>query len=88
MYPTYDDVSAYQAYLRADGKCHDAMIVDGMVFTMDEYDMAGRTITYGNKKHWKQITVSTSDRYDLGFSDAVVEQEEMTSYRRDLVYVE
>lgn len=60
-----------------------------MLFTMQEYDMAGKSITYANLKHKLMIEVTTSDRYSsLGFTDAKVTMDELTYWRNDIVYAE
>ena len=89
LYHEYETPEEYQKHLRASGKPHDAVVVAGILYTMDEYDMQGRTITYGNRKHGKAMEIATQDRYGAqGFTDVVVSCGELTSWRNDIVYAE
>lgn len=88
LYHTYKDAQDYQIYLRKNGNPHDYVIVNGILFTQDEYDMSGKEITYGNLKKKKSMTITTSDRYKDGFEDAVVEIDELYSWRNDINYAE
>lgn len=87
-YYSYHTPEDYQKHLRKGGKIHDLVIVSGILFTQDEYDIAGRYITYGNRKHKKALTIETTDRYNQGLEDATVTMEEMTSWRNDINYAE
>lgn len=85
----YDTPEAYQYHLRTGGAPHDRVVIGGILFTQDEYDMDGRVISYGNKKHGKAMSIFTRDRYgETGFDDAVVELDELIVWRNDIVYAE
>jgi len=89
LYHEYKTPEKYQAHLKSGGKSHDNMVVAGVLFTMDEYDQAGRTITYGNLKKKKMLTITTADRYGAGgFADAEVEMDELIAWRNDICYIE
>ncbi|MFH1226851.1 MAG: hypothetical protein V1701_02970 [Planctomycetota bacterium] len=91
---TFRTPQAFQNYLRKGGHTDDVVVVGGIPFTMDEYDSAGRYITYGNLKHKKMMTVETpSGRYKPGysfgdFSDAIVTMDDLLSWRTDINYLE
>jgi len=77
-----------QNYIRKNG-CPDYIRVDGILYTMEEYDEAGKYIWYANKKHEMKIEVRTSDRYsDSKLSDAEIEISDSGCYRNDIVYAE
>ena len=84
----YKTTTSYQNYLRRTGKPRDILIVDGILFTMDEYDMGGQTITYGNLKHKQAMMITTADRYREGFGDATVMQYGLDFWRNDINYIE
>ena len=70
------------------GGCLDYVTVNGIVYTMHEYDHAGRTITWANKKHNLMLEVTTSDRYTNGYSDSKVEIYEPYGLGDDIHYYE
>lgn len=84
----YKTEKHFQNRLRRYGKTDDYIRVGGMLFTMEEYDRDGRTITYANRKYGKRITVETNDRYKNGFGDAVITLDDATSYRTDIYYAQ
>lgn len=94
-YEKYTDESfptpeAFQEFLRA-GKTltYDYVIVAGVLFTMEEYDMDGKTVIWANKKHEKTMSVDTSNRYGpLGYTDATVSLYPSYGFRNDVTYAE
>ena len=77
-----------QEYIRQNGT-PDYIRVDGILFTMDWYDMDGREIYYGNKTENKVLEVHTSNRYgDSKFTDAEVVISPMSGYRTDITYAD
>jgi len=80
----------FQDYLRKSfGQWPDYVVVNNMLFTVENYDSEGKEVIYGNLKHQKTLTVTTSDRYGkTGRSDAVVELSDLFSYRNDINYAE
>lgn len=88
-YYAYKTAKHYENHLKKNGKSHDAVIVGKILFTMDEYDMEGKTITYGNLKHKKMLTIETSNRYGItGFKDANVWIDDLSFWRNDITYIE
>lgn len=88
-YHKYSDALAYQKHLRGGGEIHDAVVIGGVLFTQDEYDLNGHYITYANLKHKKQMIIETSDRYGQGgTSDAEVSIEPLSSTRIGFPYLE
>jgi len=84
----FKTVEAFQKYVRENGT-PDIVNVQGILFTMDNYDMTGKEISYGNRKKEKSMFVETENRYGLNkFKDAIVYIEDMCSYRNDIHYQE
>jgi hypothetical protein len=69
-------------------KSLDCIAVKGILFTMEEYDNAGKSLTWGNKKKGKTLEVLTSNRYDNGYSDVQVSLYEAFSFRNDITYIQ
>ncbi|MHB8674630.1 MAG: hypothetical protein ACYDAK_13265 [Candidatus Limnocylindrales bacterium] len=70
------------------GGCLDYVTVAGVLYTMHEYDSAGKTITWANKKHGLMLEMTTSDRYTRGYSDAEVIAYPSDWLRNDISYAE
>lgn len=91
---TFKTIDGFQKFLRSDRYKHeqsgtlDYVTVGGLVYTMHEYDMDGRSITWANKKHNKMIELETSNRYKNGYSDSIVTEYEPVGLRNDIVYAE
>lgn len=84
----FKTVKAYQKFVRKNGTI-DIVEVEGINFTMDNYDFEGKEISYGNKKKEKSLFIETENRYgDNKFKDAVAYIEDMCSYRTDINYAE
>lgn len=67
----------------------DNVAIDGILYTMDEYDNQGKYITLYNKRTGNQITIETEDRYRNGFNDAQVTlTENYGFYRNDITYLD
>lgn len=66
----------------------DNVKIGDIIFTMDNYDLEGKEITYGNKRTFKGFTVKNSDRYKEGIKDSIVEDIEITCIRNDIVYLD
>lgn len=84
----YKTAKDYQDYVRKENEAHDVVIVENILYTMDNYDMSGKEISYGNLKHKKMLTIITEDRYKKGFGDAIVEIDDLYSWRNDITYYE
>jgi hypothetical protein len=60
-----------------------------IIYTMEEYDMAGRQVSYYNRRTNNMVLVATSNRYDTGYLDAEVELfENYGFYRNDITYAD
>jgi len=87
----FKDLAEFQAYIcQSKAGAPDYVSIDNLLYTMEEYDMAGRTILYQNRRAKKILEITTADRYDkaTGFSDAIVDQYEATSWRNDIAYAD
>jgi hypothetical protein len=85
---TFKTIKQFQDYVRKNGT-PDYAKVEGIKFTMDNYDMSGKEISYGNKTKQKSLFVETENRYgENKFLDAICYIECMCSYREDIGYIE
>lgn len=82
------NINDFQVYIRQTESLPDVVQIDNMIFTMEEYDMKGKFVYYGNRKYRKQIKVETEDRYNKGMKDAVVTIYDSLSQPNDICYVE
>lgn len=66
------------------------LLIDGekVIFTMDNYDLAGKQVTYGNKRTGLAIEVNTDDRYKTGYKDAELELYQADCFRNDITYID
>lgn len=70
-------------------KSLDCIAVKGILFTIDEYDGEGRTLSWGNKKKDKNLIVETTNRYRQGYNDAKVELfSSVYGFRNDINYIQ
>jgi len=84
----FQNILEAENYIRKNG-ADDYIAVDNLLYTMEEYDMDGQSITYYNRRTDNMIAVSTSDRYKNGFSDAKLEIfENYGVYRNDISYAD
>lgn len=68
----FENIQKFQDYIRINGT-PDYIIIHNIFYTMDNFDLTGQEIIYGNIKHQKSIMVSTKDRYKT-FQDAIVKE--------------
>jgi len=98
-YHTFKNEDTFQKYLRTKhgacaaagkhGGCVDYVRVAGVLYTMHEFDSAGRTITWANKKRNMMMEMTTTDRYaDHGYDDAVIDIYPASYLRTDISYAE
>ncbi len=87
---TFKDISTFEKFLRTryqkcthGSGCLDYVRVGGVLYTMQEYDIDGQTITWANKKNDCMIEVNTADRYRRGYDDAKVYYFAPAPYLRD-----
>jgi hypothetical protein len=83
----FNDIKSFENYIRKVGKLPDVVTINGIIYTMDNYDEPGKEVSYGNKKHMKGLYVITENRYK-SFKDARVEEFELVGYRNDMQYEE
>ena len=84
---SFKDFRELEKYIRKN-KSEDYFSVNGIVYTMDNYDMEGKEISYGNKKHNKGFLVLTEDRYKQNWKDAIIKEFEPMCFRNDISYFE
>lgn len=92
---TFRTPELFQKFLRtkyntchAQGGCLDYVTVSGIVYTMHEYDMDGKIITWANKKHEHMIELTTSNRYKNGYSDAEIITYNPSYLRSDISFAQ
>jgi len=68
------DAQEFEDFLRRGQTLkYDYMILGGVLYTMHEYDMDGKQVTWANKKYNTMVEVNTSNRYgERGYTDAEV----------------
>lgn len=89
-----EEISKLKNYTKEDwlnmvkqGDILDVVKIEGILYTMDNYDMEGREISYANKSTRTGFTITTSDRYSSSkFFDAIIEYEEDVPIRNDITY--
>ena len=86
----FKDGKSFQDWLRGTQKnTPDVITVDGIVYTKDSYDAAGKEICYGNKRTGNSLSINTADRYGLSkYSDARVEVIESVGYVHSVAYID
>lgn len=58
----FNTLNGLQSYLRK-GNLPDCFKLQGIIYTMDFYDMEGRELSYGNQRTGNCISVQTRNRY-------------------------
>jgi len=66
----------------------DYIVIDNILYTMENYDLGGQEIRYYNKRTGKMLTVKNENRYKLGFGDSELSIEETDYYREDIDYAD
>ena len=79
--------SDFQDYLRKGKAIPDYVAINGLLFTIEEYDMAGKQMTYFNKGSGLTVLVENSDRYNR-FDDTEVSLQDFGCYRNDINYAD
>lgn len=84
----FKTLKAFETFVRK-SKTPDTIRVNGIIYTMMEYDSSGREISYGNKRTGKTLLMNTSNRYGAkGFKDAEVVEGAEGYLRNDISYVD
>lgn len=86
----FKDAQELQDFYRKGGTLpYDYVVVGNILYTLHEYDMNGRMVTFANKKHYRMLEVTTYNRYgDTQYTDAIVEEYEAGYLRDDIAYAE
>lgn len=82
----FNTLNGLQNYIRK-VKIPDCFKLQGIIYTMDYYDMDGEQLTYGNKRTWNSIEVETRDRYK-STKDATVTLLENCTYYDHIEYID
>lgn len=86
--PKYRSAKLFKKAVRNSIKnLDDCVIVNNVIYTMDNYDLEGREITYGNVKFKKTLIVNNYDRYK-STEDTTVKIEEGFFFRNDINYIQ
>jgi len=83
---THKSLKHFEKAIRKRNKCPDLVKIGNIIFTMQEYDLIGKTITYGNKRTETGFSVETENRYNLGFKDSKIEEYDSWFLRNDISY--
>ena len=83
----FASVSAFERSVQKNGT-PDYVSISNLLYTMEEYDMAGKTIVYANRRANLNLMVDTENRYERGFGDARVSLQEALSWRNDITYAD
>jgi len=90
-FKTCEDYQTFlrEKYIKGSEKI-DYIDIGGILYTMEEYDMEGRYISYYNKRTGLGFIVETVDRYSpLGFESALVEEPYIVgAYRNDISFID
>ena len=82
-------VSDFQHYVRKYDSAPDYVAINSQLFTMDMYDMDGKTLTYQNRRNNLELEIETANRYgETAYSDAKVSMDLSSFYRTDIVYAD
>ena len=85
---THKSLKHFEKAIRKNNKCPDIVKIGSIIYTMQEYDEQGKTITYGNKRTETGFSVETQNRYnkEIGFSDAKIQEYNSWYLRNDISY--
>jgi len=88
----FKTVKGFQNFLqkkyRSNGTI-DYIDIGGILYTMSEYDMSGKIISYYNHRTGLGFDVITGNRYRDGFTDAYIEEPyEVGYYRNDITFID
>ena len=85
----FQNVAELQELMRKEDRTFDYVDIGGILYTMEEYDISGKEISYMNKRTGLGFTVTTKNRYECGFGDAeICEPYVVGYYRNDIVHAE
>jgi len=84
----FKNIDEFKKFIIKKKKCPDYIAIDSIPFTMEEYDMSGKIISYLNKKLMLEIEVKHEDRYKDFTNVLSIEIMEAGCYRTDISYLE
>jgi hypothetical protein len=85
----FENIGLFESWLREEMTAPDYVKIGDLVFTLDNYDIDGKEMTYGNKRTFKSFSVFNEDRYGLnGLSDSEVSEIEESCIRNDINYLD
>lgn len=89
--PNFNSIEELESYIKKTNSFPDNFFYKGGLFTMDEYDMSGTTITYASPEIDMGLWVDTPDnRYDHKGNyknmEISIEEESSPLYRNDITY--
>ena len=84
----FNSAEDFQNYLRRENQAPDYISIAGILYTMEEFDEAGQTLIYANRRNNLQVEVNTTARYSNGYEDAEVFINEAYSWRNGFVYAD
>lgn len=84
----YKNEKEFEDALQEMDDCPDNVQIGDIVFTMDNYDLEGKEISFGNKRTCMGFNINTSNRYKNGLKDADVSEIQENCLRNDLVYLD
>lgn len=85
----FKNAEQFNKYIVENKSCPDYVVIEEILYTMDEYDRGGQSIWYGNKRTGFGFKVETKNRYEKGFNDAFVEEPFLVGcFRNDISYAD
>ena len=86
-YLTFNSPEEYKKHIQSGGKLEDCVVINGVLFTMDNYDNEGLEVTYGNKTKMLMLGINwDGSRYDDMTAVSDVYVDDMLSYRTGITY--
>jgi predicted AAA+ superfamily ATPase/ribosomal protein L37AE/L43A len=84
----FKTVEDYKKHIQNGGKLFDYIVVDGLLFTMEEYDASGHEVTYANKTDKKTVHIEWANRYEDMTDITDIYMDDMYSWRDDISYAD
>lgn len=84
---TFKTAEQFEKYLKTKETAPDYVKIENMIFTMDEYDMEGKEVTYGTKTHNKTMFLTTENRYKTKYQDVKIEIADAVCFRNGINYL-
>jgi len=84
----FKNIDEFKKFIIKNEKCPDYIAIDSIPFTMENYDMSGKSILYFNEKLKLEIEVKHENRYKDFANVLSVEIYEGSFWRNDITYLE